>query len=379
MHRITKDKVTAASASAMVFSALLVLLILGGELIRLIAIPITVICSILVSMLIKKRSIHSFNKREVLLLVSVFALLYITLYFLSGLIFGFAKSNKGVLTLSSFLEIILPIIVITFATEITREIILSSPTRAAPILSYAVGVASELICAGGFVGIRSSSTLADFVGMTLLPALTANFLFNYLSKRYGRMPTLIYRYLITLYVYIIPISSAIPNSLLSFSLLLLPIIIYLFIDALFEKRVKVALKKKHKWQWVLFALAILLLLCLVLLISCQFRFGIIVIATESMSGEIEKGDAVIFEDYKNCGEIKEGDIIIFRENNRRVVHRVVEINTINGQREYITKGDANEGVDAGIRNDSDIIGVVRLKVLYVGYPSLWLREILSSN
>ena len=379
MYRLTKDKTVAISVATAVFAALLILLTLGGEHTRLIAIPVTVTGSICVSMFIKKRSIHSFNKREVSLLVSVFAMLYITLYFLSGLVWGFVVSAKGEISLSSLLTVILPIVLIITLTEIMRDVILSSPTRVAPVLSYLIGVASEVICVGGIVGIRSVSTLTDFLSMTLFPALTANFLFNYLTKRYGRMPSLIYRYLLTLYAYIIPAISDIPKALNAFILLLLPIIIYLFIDALFEKRVKVALKKKHKWQWLLFIIAILLLLCLVLMISCQFRFGIIVIATESMSGEIEKGDAVIFEDYKNYGEIKEGDVIVFTQNNLRVVHRVVEINTVNGQREYITQGDANEGVDAGVRTDSDIIGVVRLRVLYIGYPSLWLREIISKK
>ena len=379
MYRLTRDRITAVSIAAIVFAALLVLLMLGDENIRLIAIPITIISSICVSMFIKKRSIHSFNKREVLLLVSVFAFLFITMYFLSGLVWGFVISAKGNITLLSLFTIILPIMIIITLTEIIREILLSQPTRVTTLFSYAIGVISDLVCAGGFVGIRSSSTLTDFLGMTLFPALTANLLFNYLSHRYGKMPPIIYRYLLTLYLYLIPVISDVPKALHSFGLILLPIIVHLFIDALFEKKVKKALKKQRKWQWLLFALAILLLLCFILMISCQFRFGIIVIATESMSGEIEMGDAVVFEQYEKYGEIKEGDIIVFEENNRRVVHRVVEINTVNGQREYITKGDANEGNDAGVRTDNNIIGIVRLKILYIGHPSLWLREIMSNK
>ncbi len=379
MYKLTKDRAIALMVAGAVLLSLVLLLLLSGDYIRLLAVPIIVISTIFVCVFIKKRSIHSFNKRHVLLLVSVFALLYLTLYYLSGLEYGFVLSAKGRITLESLFTIIVPTVIIITLTEIIREILLAQPSRVASILSYAIGVASELVCAGGFIGIRGANTFADFLGMTLFPALTANFLFNYLSKRYGRMPSLVYRCLLTLYLYLIPVISDVPKSLLSFVLILLPIIVYLFIDALFEKRVKRALKKQHKWQWVLFVLAILLLLCFVLLISCQFRFGIIVIATESMSGEFEMGDAVVFEEYHKYGEIKEGDVIVFEENNRRVVHRVVEINTVNGQREYITKGDANEGNDAGVRTDSDIIGVVRLRILYIGNPSLWLREIMSTK
>jgi len=116
----------------------------------------------------------------------------------------------------------------------------------------------------------------------------------------------------------------------------------------------------------------------ILLVSCQFRFGILVIASPSMTGEINKGDAVVFESYEHCDGVKENDIIVFsKDGKKNIVHRITAINTVNGQRQYITKGDANEDIDAGFVTDGQIVGIVRFKVLYIGYPSLWLREIFN--
>jgi len=36
-----------------------------------------------------------------------------------------------------------------------------------------------------------------------------------------------------------------------------------------------------------------------MLISCQFKYGILVIGSESMTGTINVGDAVIYESYNN--------------------------------------------------------------------------------
>ena len=37
---------------------------------------------------------------------------------------------------------------------------------------------------------------------------------------------------------------------------------------------------------------------LIMLISCQFTYGIMVIGSKSMTGTLNKGDAIIFEKYE---------------------------------------------------------------------------------
>ena len=44
---------------------------------------------------------------------------------------------------------------------------------------------------------------------------------------------------------------------------------------------------------------------------------------------------------------------------------------------YYTKGDANAKADDGYRVDSDIEGVLNFNVKYIGYPTLWLRDIFK--
>ena len=57
----------------------------------------------------------------------------------------------------------------------------------------------------------------------------------------------------------------------------------------------------------------------------------------------------------------------------------MRIENINGEKRYYTKGDANPDEDYGYRVDSDIVGLTDLKVAYIGYPTLWLREMLKSS
>lgn len=326
---------------------------------------------------IQKRSIHSFHKWQVTLIVSVSAALYITLYYLTGLEYGFALSANGAISLISLLQKVIPIILVVVFSEIVRDVLLAVRVPAVVPIAYAIGVLSDIICAGGIISIRSSYHLADVFGITIFPALTANLLFVYLSKRYGKAPNIAYRLLMTLYTCVIPAISNIPHALHAFTLLILPLILYAFISVLYEKKNRKMKQRGKAIPVILSSVSIALMLVYIMLITCQFRFGMVVIATESMTGEINKGDAVVYETYEHYGEIKEGDVILFEDNNRRVVHRVVKIVTVNGQRQYITQGDANEDVDTGYRTDAHIVGVVHFKILYIGYPSIWLHDILN--
>ena len=95
-----------------------------------------------------------------------------------------------------------------------------------------------------------------------------------------------------------------------------------------------------------------------------------------MTGEINKGDAAIYERYEDQ-EIIEGQVIAFEKDNRVIIHRVVDIQIINGQTRYFTKGDANSENDSGFIYDADIVGIVDFKIPYIGYPTLWLRSLFS--
>lgn len=377
MRQLTSDKQLGYLVALPLMAASLLILLVPSQYLLPAAAFLFAVCAVLAYTFLKKSSIHSYNKNQVLYLVSVFVFVYLVLFYLSGLHFGYAASPAGRLTLLSFVSRVLPIAAVIFATEMIRVKLIAQRMKAVTFISYVIGIASEIVCAGGIPNFSSHYQLTDFLGTAVFPALISNLVFTYIARRYGAKPNIAYRLLLTLYAYLIPIVPNMPDMMSAFTLLIFPLIIFIFIDTYFEKKVRRATERPSKWRFVFPTVALTLMVATVMLISCQFRFGILVIASESMTGEIGKGDAVIFESYEHCDEPKEGDVIIYEENNRRVVHRVVKINVENGERQYITKGDANEGNDPGHRTDADIVGIVRLKILYIGYPSVWLRELFN--
>jgi len=216
----------------------------------------------------------------------------------------------------------------------------------------------------------------DLVGLTLFPAITANVYYHHIAKQYGALPNIIFRLITTLYIYFIQTVAHIPDSLTACIKLILPIILLSFVMALFEKDKKKAVRKGKRFSAIATALSVVFVLAVSMLISCQFRFGALVIATDSMTGEINKGDMILYERYDDQ-TIDEGQVIIFLQNEAKIVHRVVKIENIGGETRYYTKGDANEDLDMGYRTDADIFGLTDVKLAYVGYPTLWLRELIK--
>ena len=166
------------------------------------------------------------------------------------------------------------------------------------------------------------------------------------------------------------------DSLTSFFKVLLPLLILFFISALYERRGFVVSRKVTAVQNVITVAFVAIMLGVVLLISCQFKHGLLVIATGSMAGELNVGDAIIYEQYDDQPIIK-GQVIVFKQDKSTIIHRVVNIEHINGEVRYYTQGDANENVDSGYITRADIIGVINLKIKYIGMPTIWIRSLFD--
>ena len=376
---MTVDKRKLYIISGSILAALLVTLFAPMGIGRIIAAVLLIPTAVITCLLIKKRQALSMNAKQVLLLMSTIGLLYVVLYYLSALIFGFTRTGYGLKT-DVILGLTLPIAAIIVCTEIIRHVLCVQKDKIATAFAYLISLCSDLVICATIPALTNMATFMDMVGMTLFPGLMANLLFNYLSARYGCLPNIVYKAFTVWIFYLIPYGSAISFSLLGFVDLMLPIVIFIFIDSLYEKKRRYALgnvsRTRRILSNVLSIVCVVIMLGSVMLISNQFHYGAYVIATPSMTGELNKGDAAIYEKLGDSPVI-EGQVIVFEQNDTVIVHRVVDIQTINGITRYYTKGDANEDLDAGYILRSDIIGLVSYKIPYIGYPTIWIRSLFK--
>lgn len=371
---MTRDRKMLYIISSLILVVLFVAFLIPANSGRLVAATLLLPAAVLVPILIKKRNILSIHSKMVLLLLIVIALLYLMAYYLTGLKFGFYRYYY--LTFSLFYRIILPTSLIIVSIEIIRRVLMAQENKTSTILIYLIGVVADVLITSNLKGINSFNNFMDVVGMALFPAITSNLLYNYLSKKYGLKSTLFYRLLISITPYFISYTPLLNDAIESLAKTILPLIIYLFVSGLYDKKKKYALEKKSKFRFVGYGAVIAIMISIVMLISGQFRYSAIVVGSESMTGEINKGDVVMYERFENQ-IIQEGQVIIFKVDKTTIIHRVVDIEVVNGQVRYYTKGDANENVDPGYITNSNIVGVTTFKIAYIGYPTIWIRDIFN--
>ena len=352
---------------------LLVCWVSNSTILKFLLATTSVLFAILAYFLIKKRSILALESRQASLLIVAIVLAVLMLYYITGLYFDF---TRVVMPSGVFGRYILPIVIIVISSEILRSILLAQKKKSVTILTYLTYVLLDTAMRSDFDIFRHFSAFMNTLGMMFFPAITANLLCHYLSTKYGALPCILYRLPLAIYSFVIPLKPQMPDILLSFFRIILPLVIYLFIHALYTRRKFTVSRHSIRFQIILTSMVLFFMITIVMLISCQFRYGLIVIATESMTGDLDKGDALIYENYDDQ-IIHEGQIIVFEKNTLTVIHRVVDIQHINGELQYYTRGDANNANDSGFITDDQIIGISSLRIKYLGYPTLWIRELFK--
>lgn len=366
------DKRKTVLLSALIFVLLCLVFFIPNGSSRIYAAILLLAGGIACFILLKKRAVYSIDRGQVIMLMTFAGLLYLTLYYLSELKFGFYWAYNA-FSAKTLTEYIYPIVCIIIGGEFIRKFVLAQESRWANVFAYLIGVFSEALIFAGIKNIHTFNQFMDLFALYFFPAIISNLLYNYLAKRYGILPNVLYRLPFTLVPYLLAVRPALPDALFSFAKLFVPLLIYWFVTLLYEKKRKYAVKRKRRWAYIFAILPVAVLAAYVMLISCQFTYGMLVIGSERMTGEINKGDALIYEEYDGQ-KIDIGEVIVFNKNGSKVVHRVVDVEYINGENRYTTKGDLNEEEDSGFITESQIIGVANFKIPYLGYPTLWLRE-----
>lgn len=330
---------------------------------------------IVVVFLLKKRKILSIYYKQVTILMVGLAIIYLGLFYLLGVYFGFYKSPVP-FGIWGIIHYILPFSVIVISSEIIRYVFLSQKSKMSGILTFVAMVLIDIVLYTKVYDMGKLDDILAAVGFVAFASVSCNLLYNYVTNRYGYMPVMIYRLITVLYAYIIPILPDVYIFFRSIGRMIYPYLVYLVIEYTYSKTKVASEYRFRNLRLINTTILVVVIELLAMLISCKFKYGILVIGSESMTGAIYKGDSIIYESYNNQA-LSENDIIVFENNNMQVVHRIVDIKNVNNKNRYYTKGDFNQSKDIGYITDEDIIGIVKYRIPYIGYPTLWLKEMID--
>ena len=325
-----------------------------------------------------------YNKDIILSLIIYITIYYISIY-LFGLFIGFSK-NVYNFDFVSIINNIVPVIILIFVSEILRYIINSKIKDSYLLLGLSLIVFTmiDITFTLNATNFGDFYTVLKVIGLFVLPSLGKNFLFTYLSVKVGFKPNMVYRYLMDIPKYILPIIPNFGAYVESIIYIAFPILVFIIIynnlKKVDRKVNKIIKSKKSKKTIITYYIIIPLLIITVALTSGYFKYQAIVVATGSMSPNINKGDIVVVKKLSDneIRNLKIGDILVFNRENKIVVHRIYKIYSSGDEIFFKTKGDNNNAPDSYLIEIHEILGIVKLKVRYIGYPTVALYERINS-
>jgi len=322
---------------------------------------------------------------ETMFYVFAYTVVYLLATYLVGIVTGFYTSIYS-LSVTNLVKNIIPYLLIIVCSELLRDEVVRKCEDL--WISYSlitiIMIAIDCIIFLTTFDLSDSDGLIKFICNVLLPSAAKNVFLLYITKIGGIIPSMIYRIIMELKLFIVPIFPDFGLYIESILATVFPVLlgfgIFLSLKQYKNKEVEgKSVKNSKLFTYFTVILTMFIIVVVVSLTSCNFKYGALAIGSGSMTGTINKGDVVVFEKLGN-NIINDSDVIVFNKEGKMIVHRVISIVQINDDDYvYYTKGDANETPDGYPLKRDDIVGIVRRRVKYLGIPSVELSQLMSKK
>jgi signal peptidase len=240
------------------------------------------------------------------------------------------------------------------------------------IISILIGLLNTNLAI--FTSKSSKSDIIIYTFSEFLPKMIFSFVASYLVIMGGALYSLIYVLITNMVFIIIPVLPNLTWILKSFIGITIPLCTIFILQYIYSKMLnKNKLKDRKKENYFSWVLTGLISVSIVWFTIGVFPIYPSVIITGSMEPLIKPGDMVIVKKIE--GEnAKMNDIVEFRSDNVSVFHRIIDVENINGNREYVTKGDNNSNPDSSNVKYEDVKGKVLFVIPKMGLPTLFIRD-----
>ena len=322
------------------------------------------------------------NKYDITQSIVIIVIIYCMIYFSLGLVFGYERSPYSHEVVAILKNLWTFISVIVFQEFTRYQLVKLSPKK---IGYYALITALFIIAEIDFWNFSSNFSnnveFFKYMSQTIVPIIVTNCLFTYLSIMSANLPATIYRCLLMLMTILLPIFPSLNWLIKAMMEIVLVIIASLYVNYVDIKSSRIMTRRQVKKESVVSYIPfVIVLVVLVCFISGTFKYQPIAVLSNSMLPTFARGDAVIMKkiDKKDLKKLKKGTILYYSKEGSLIVHRIVSVkHTDDGKVEVTTKGDNNNANDPWVITEDDMIGTVSFMIPYIGYPSVWVNELLK--
>ena len=316
--------------------------------------------------------------KDIILETIIYLIIFFIIFYLLGIFITFARIDNYY-TWYGLKTYIIPIVSTVILREILRYMFMSKSegNKLLYVTTCILFIMLDISVSIYYGNFDSKYKTFIFVALTLLPAISSNIMFSYLTLKIGYKPIIFYALVISLYRYLFPIIPNPDEYLTSIITFILPIgfgyRVYKFLSKDKDEEIDRDYKKHNFVPLIIPSIAIIII---VYFTSGYFHYHAISIASGSMEPNIHKGDVVIIEKIDgNYSKLEVGQVIAYKYEDVVVVHRLINIIEERGTYYFYSKGDANEKEDNWVIEEDMIIGIVNHKIPYIGMPTVWLNEL----
>ncbi len=343
----------------------------------------TIVAMYLVAGYEKDTNINGKEQRKLLQYVLFYCIGFIIFEYGLGLVTGYVRTpyKKGILSIlmNSFTAIL-----IIFLSEYLRYMIVKKGEKSKLILYFVIllYILIDLALNVRYYDLGVNVELLEFSTVVLLPSFFKNLMLTTFTYKYGMKPSIVYRLILELYIYFVPFIPNLGLYLESVFLMFFPILLNRIINYGFEKSKKKDYYTKNRLGLTVLIIVFILTASIVALNSNLFRFWMAAVGSGSMEPTINVGDVIIVDKgyQKKLEKLVVGDILVFKIGKNIYTHRITKITKNNNEYNINTKGDRKGQLeDSWVVTNQDVIGVVKYKIKYIGYPTVWLGRMLEDN
>ena len=321
--------------------------------------------------------IRSKHNRHLAKRVFYILLIYTTLFFLTGFIYGFIVSPLSH-SMDSIVTNIISLVIVFLIEEYIRYYLVNSFKNKKNILILITTVFAIL----DIVVYYQYNFVTNFIIFALviiLPNIFISILCTYLSNKKTIYSTLLIKSLPMLIYILVPVIPRVNYFFIMIFEILLTITIFIVIRKSLNRLTNIDNKINAYKRRKIKLLILTVFSILVMFTIGMFTYVPLSIVSESMVPVINVGDAVIYEKIKDDYKFSVNEIIIFVHNDMVIVHRINSISYIDGELSIKTKGDNNNSIDDFIVEENDIIGIYKTKIPYIGYPASFIHKIIGGR
>lgn len=319
-------------------------------------------------------------KATIIRLALMIGFFQVVLYVIGGLFSSFGRSPysftpTGIVTNVVFVGSML------VGMELSRAWLINSLGKKHTVLALIFVTALYTLLSiplARITGLRLDVGSISYMNSTVLPLLAENLLASFLALLGGPLAAIAYRGILQVFWWFCPILPNLPWAFKGLIGVVVPIVGLVVANTLRTPR-SGHRRARREGEGSLAGWVITTIIAVAIIWFAVGLFPVqpTTVISGSMRPTLEVGDVVIVVKAPT-DTVRPGDIIQFREaEGVTTVHRVVEVQEVEGNTVFVTKGDANSAPDPEPVLAANVVGKVIFNVPKIGWAAIAIKQFFT--